>query len=104
MESLAASFSARHRPPPEPREKRSCTVPPPPLIPAIHQHSRAKYLSPRCEQFCACDALIRGGHMAEPWNVDGFCLYGCYSKPQAVVWGSASPAVSEDLARVSVVV
>jgi hypothetical protein len=32
----------------------------------------------------------------------GFCLYGCFSKPQAVVWESASSVVSENLARVSV--
>lgn len=42
-----------------------------PLIAAIHQDSRAKYFSPRCEQFSVCDALIRCGYMTEPWNVDG---------------------------------
>src|SRR5437773_3716887 len=31
-----------------------------------------------------------------------FCLYGCFTRPQAVVYARASPAVSEDLARIPV--
>ena len=29
-----------------------------------------------------------------------FCLYGCFRRPQAVVYARASPAVSEDIARI----
>jgi len=32
----------------------------------------------------------------------GFCLYGCFSKPQAVVWWDrGAPALSENSARIS---
>ena len=32
----------------------------------------------------------------------GLCLSGCFSKPQAVVYGRAAPSISENLARVPI--
>ena len=34
-------------------------------------------------------------------NLVIFCLYGCFSKPLAVVWEGATAAVSKDVVRVS---
>ena len=35
---------------------------------------------------------------SKSFRLVSFCLYGCFSKPLAVVYGGTSPAVSEDLA------
>ena len=34
-------------------------------------------------------------------HIDGFCLYGCFSKPQAVVLDGGAAGLPEDFARVS---